>query len=105
MTKQKIDFTPLHQARISYAEFAKLVGVGRMTAYNWVVRGKSPSPLAAARVASTLSQITIGLEKGFFPLPAPQCDTAEFHNKRLQALFKILRCDHEYTTLPLQDTP
>jgi len=56
-------------ARITPNDFAKLLGVSRVTASLWFNQHNKPHHLIRKRVEETIAAITKGMEGGDFPVP------------------------------------
>jgi hypothetical protein len=66
--KDPLDFTPLTEAQIPVAHFAKLCGADRASVHYWV-RGTQPRGLYRERAAKALKLLQRALDKGSLPLP------------------------------------
>jgi transcriptional regulator with XRE-family HTH domain len=62
-------FTPAKDARITPNDFAKCLGVSRVTASLWFNGHNSPHHLIRKRVDEVLGAINRGIEQGDFPVP------------------------------------
>jgi hypothetical protein len=71
-----IDFSPVVQAKIPAAHFARLCGVNRVSAFKWL-RGTQPKGLYRERVTQRLKLVARALERGTLPLP-PTLRTRQF---------------------------
>lgn len=60
------DFSVLSDAQITHTEFAKLLGVSRMAAINWI-NGTDPSPFLRRPVKLVLDEIRAAVERGDLP--------------------------------------
>jgi hypothetical protein len=79
-----IDFSPLTQARIPMAHFAKLCGASRVSVYKWL-GGAQPRGLYRQAVDSRLGLIRRALERGTLPLPPTT------RSDKFKALLKALK--------------
>lgn len=62
----KLDFGPIEQAHITQTEYAKILGVSRVTVANWV-RGTEPSPFLGRAAQTLLDQIAEAVTEGRLP--------------------------------------
>lgn len=66
-----MDFEPVRKARLTQGEFAKLVGVSRVTANTWLRESNPANPhrLLQFTVATQLQRIAEAVAVGMLPLP------------------------------------
>nr|MBS3785165.1 hypothetical protein [Anaerolineae bacterium] len=62
------DFSPLTQAQITQTEFAKLLGVSRLTVINWM-QGNDPSSFLRRPLRVVLHEIQTAVDRGELPGP------------------------------------
>ena len=68
MTTNTIDFSPVKQAGIPMAHFARLCGASRVSVYKWLA-GAMPRGLYRQAVDARLSAIRRAIDRGNLPLP------------------------------------
>lgn len=73
---QDVDFTPVVQANIPAAHFARLCGAHRVSGFHWL-RGRQPRGLYRDRVIQRLKLVQRALDRGSLPLP-PTVRTGQF---------------------------
>lgn len=66
-----LDFSPVRKARLTQGEFAKLVGVSRITANTWLSPNRTVHPhrLLAPMVTLQLQRLAEALVVGDLPVP------------------------------------
>lgn len=62
----RLDFGPIDRAYITQTEFAKILGVSRVTVANWT-RGTEPSPFHGRAAQQLLDKIDEAVEEGRLP--------------------------------------
>lgn len=65
-----MDFSIVTKAGISQVNFAKVIGVSRVSVCKWMTGKASPHLLHARRIKQLLSAIELAVEDGDLPLPA-----------------------------------
>lgn len=84
MAEVTIDWSVLKQAKVTQHDFAKLIGVSRVTVNGWA-KGGSFNPLRTAKVTKAIDAITSALESGVLPMATIKDD-----EQRLLALKKVI---------------
>lgn len=69
MTTDTLDFSPVTAAKIPVAQFAKLCGASRVSAFMWVTGKTAPRGLYRKTAEARLIQVRKALERGALPLP------------------------------------
>lgn len=64
----EINLKPFHDAKLTQGEFAKLLGVSRVTVNMWVMGHHRPHKIVEGRVAKSLDLLARAVSDGSLPL-------------------------------------
>ncbi len=84
MAEVTIDWPVLKRAKVTQQDFAKLVGVSRVTVNGWT-KGESMNPLRTVKVTKAIEAITSAVESGVLPMATIKDD-----EQRMLALKKVI---------------
>ena len=86
----KVDFTPVHTAKLTPADLAMLTGSGRVSCSYWLNGYKQPHSLHREKVRRIVDAIRAATQSGALPVPMSIMRRERAHYIR-QALKKVAR--------------